>query len=228
MRLTHAIAAICIAIVPLATACHAPPAARDGTTGGNPSVHAPAAAVIEKSGFGGSGDYLWVTSIVRNVPVGQFATVSFNLYGADGKLLATQSQTEQSINPGARIVVGTQVTAPKDQPVTRIEPTLKISDHTPVASVKFSNVVLQVGGVTMGQDTFGGATAEAVLANPSDEQIPGARVGVVCFDQQGAITGGGSEFPNLVPAKGQVKVSARLLVSGTPDHCDMAAQPSGF
>jgi hypothetical protein len=228
MKLTHAIAAICITTVLLATACHTPPAAHNGSIGSNPSVNAPSPTVIEKSGFGGSGDYLWVTSIVRNVPVGQFATVSFNLYGADGALLATESQTEQSINHGARIVVGTQVTAPKGQPVTRIEPTFKVSDHSPVGPVKFSNVVLQVGAVTMGQDTFGGATAEAALTNPSDEQIPGARVGVVCFDQQGAITGGGSAFPNLVPAKGQVKVSARLVVSGPPDHCEMAAQPSGF
>jgi hypothetical protein len=174
------------------------------------------------------GDYLWVTSIVRDVPVGQFATVSFNLYGADGKLLTTQSQTEQGVNPGAWIVIGTQVTAPKDQPVTRVEPTLKVSNHDPVVPAKFSNAVLQVGRVTIGQDALGGATAEAVLTNPSDEQLPGARVGVVCFDQQGAITGGGSAFPDLVPGRGQVKVSATLEVSGTPDHCDMAAQPSGL
>jgi len=53
-------------------------------------------AMIEASGFGGSGDYLWVTATVRDVPVGQFATVSFDLYGS-GALLATESRTEQSL-----------------------------------------------------------------------------------------------------------------------------------
>jgi hypothetical protein len=42
------------------------------------------------------------------------------------------------------------------------------------------------------------------------------------------IIGGGSEFPDVVPANGKVKISARLLVSGPPDHCEMAAQPSDF
>lgn len=226
MKLIYAIAAASVGIAPFATACHAQPAARPGNPGANSSVRATEAASIEKSGFGGSGDYLWVTSIVRDVPVGQFATVSFNLYGADGKLLATESQTEQSVNPGARIVVGTQVTAPKGQPVAKVEPTLKVSNHDPVVTTKFSNVVLQVGNVTIGRDALGGTTAEAVLTNPSDEQLPGARVGVVCFDQQGAIIGGGSAFPDLVPAKGQTKVSARIEVSTPPNHCEMAAQPS--
>ena len=75
MRLIHAIATISIGIVPFVTACHAQPAAHGGNFGVNSSVHATVAAVIEKSGFGGSRGYLWVTSIVRDVPVGQFATV---------------------------------------------------------------------------------------------------------------------------------------------------------
>jgi hypothetical protein len=49
---------------------------------------------------------------------------------------------------------------------------------------------------------------------------------VSCFDEQGAILGGGSDYPELLPANGQVKMTARLLVSGTPDHSEMTAQPS--
>jgi len=220
---------VCVATaVPLAVACQ-------GTTvthtpgSGSSSTAAPAAtAVIEQSGFGGSGGYLWVTSTVRDVAVGQFATGSFNLYGADGTLLSTESQTEQGVNPGARITVGTQVDAPKGQPVARIKPTLEVSNHDPVQPTKFSDVVLELGPVSVGQDSFGGPAAEAELTNPSDQQIPSARVGVTCFDQQGAIIDGGSEFPDVVPAKGKVKVSARLVVSGTPNHCEMTAQPSDF
>jgi hypothetical protein len=117
--------------------------------------------VLERSGFGGDENYLWVTSTVRDVPVGQFATVSFNLYGADGTLLATESQVEQGVNPGAAITVGTQATAPQGQPVARVEPTLEVSDNQPVQTPKFSDVVLQVGPVTLEQNEFGGPSAGA-------------------------------------------------------------------
>jgi hypothetical protein len=216
-----AIAAIVVSL--LAAACQSTGAPASEAKSTVPEGPLP---TIEASGFGGSGDYLWVTSTVRDVPMGQFATVSFNLYGTDGTLLATESQTEQGINPGARIMVGTHVNAPKGQPVTRIEPTLQVSEHDPVMPAKFSDVMLEIGPATLGHADFIGQTAEAVLTNPSGQQIPGARVGVACFDKQGAITGGGSDHPEVLPANGQLKVSAGLLVSGTPDHCEMTAQPS--
>ena len=53
-------------------------------------------------------------------------------------------------------------------------------------------------------------------------------MGAICFGQQGGIIGGGSDFPDAVPANGKVKTAARLLVSGTPYHCEMTVQPSDF
>jgi hypothetical protein len=228
MQLFRSVVPIFI-VVPLVAACGAS-VTHNPASGGDSSSSSPAptAAGIEQSGFGGSGGYLWVTSTVHHVPVGQFATVSFNLYGADGTLLATESQTEQAVNPGARITLGTQVTAPQGQPVARIEPTLKVSEHDPVMPTKFSDVVLQLGPVTVGQDEFGSPAAVAELTNPSSQQIPSARVGATCFNQQRTIIGGGSDFPDVVPANGKVRTAARLLVSGTPDHCEMTVQPSDF
>jgi len=229
MSFLRVVAATGAVIAPFAMACQGQTVVtHKGPEGGQSSPAPTATAVIEQSGFDGFGDYLWVTSTVKDVPVGQFATVSFNLFGADGTLMATESQTEQAVNPGARIMVGTQVNAPKGQPVARIEPTLEVSDNRPVAPAKFSDVVLQVGPVTIGEEQFVGTTAEAELTNPSNQQIPSARVGVTCFDQQGVIIGGGSEYPDVVPANGKVKISARILVSGPPDHCEMAVQPSDF
>ncbi|MCZ8380360.1 hypothetical protein O6P37_15940 [Mycobacterium sp. CPCC 205372] len=217
-------------VIPLAIACGDSTATRDQGTGGDGSspVAPAASAVIEQSGFGGDENYLWVTSTVRDVPVGQFATVSFNLYGADGTLLASESQTEQGVNPGARITVGTQVAAPAGQAVTRIEPTLKISEHDPVQRPKFSDVVLQVGPTTLGQNSFGSPTADAILTNPSDQQIPSARVGAICFNPQGTIIGGGYAFPDVIPANGEVKVSSELKTSEPPARCELTAQPSDF
>jgi hypothetical protein len=228
MKLFHTTIPVLATVVPLAVACGTTVTHTPNSRGkGDVTSAAPTSkAVIEQSGFGGQGDYLWVTSTVRDVPVGQFATVSFNLYGADGTLLATETQTEEAVNPGARITVGTQVSAPQGQPVARIEPTLEVSNHSPAETPKFSDVVLQLGPVTLEQDEFGSLTAVAELTNPSGEQVPAARVGAVCFDQHGAIIGGGSDFPDVVPANGKVKTAARLLVSGTPDHCEMTVQPS--
>jgi len=68
--------------------------------------------MIEAAGFGGEGNYLWVTSIVRDAQPGEFIVVSFNLLGADGAILSTASQTEQGVNTNARMIIGTQVDEP--------------------------------------------------------------------------------------------------------------------
>src|SRR5690349_18675714 len=100
MRLVRAVAVLGI-VAPLALGCSSSPTPSGPSGEKSSATPAPAAsAAIEQSGFGGPGKgYVWVTSTVRGVPVGQFATVSFNLYGADGALLATESQTEQAVNP---------------------------------------------------------------------------------------------------------------------------------
>jgi hypothetical protein len=215
MSLARAIAVVGLLSAPFAVACQSDPQASTGPA-------------IEQSGFGGTGDRMWLTATVRDVPVGQFATVSFKLYAADGTLLATESHTEQGVNPGARITVGTQASAPMGQAVARVEPTLVVATNEQAAPVEFSDVVLDVGPVTFGEDYFGKPTAEAELTNPSDREIPGARVGITCFDGKGEIIGGAAEYPGAMPAHGSVKVSARLLVSGQPERCEMTAQPSEF
>lgn len=230
MSLYRVVAAIGVMICPFAVACQGSPFITHHDSGGDKSsTAAPTSnAWIENLGWGGSGDDLWVTSIVRDVPVGQLVMVSFNLYGADGTLLGTIPQVERAINPGARIMVGTQVNT-RGQPPARVEPTLQVSHEDPEAHAKFRDVVLQLGPVTLRDngEQFVGTTAEAELTNPSDQQIPGARVGVACFgDQQGMIIGGGLADLHVVPAKGKVRVAARILTSGPPDHCEMAAQPS--
>lgn len=157
MRLNRVIAAVGVMICPFAVACQGSPVITHHDSGGDKSsTAAPTSnAWIENAGWGGSGDpYLWVTSIVRNVPVGQLVMVSFNFYGADGTLLTTTAGIERAVNPGARIMVGTQVNAPKGQPVARIEPTLQVSHDDPEAYAKFRDVVLELGPVTLGQEQF--------------------------------------------------------------------------
>lgn len=184
-------------------------------------------AVIKATGFGGppDSDYMWVTSVVRDLQPGQFAVVSFNLLSADGTILATESQTEEAVNAGAKMIIGTQVNKPKDGAVAKVEASLQINDHH-TGKPKLKDVVLEIGPVSIGEDNFGKPTAEAVIRNPGQEQIPGARIGVACYDQQGAIIGGGADYPNQIPAGGQIKVTASVLASQPPARCEMTGQPS--
>jgi hypothetical protein len=182
---------------------------------------------IEAAGFGGRGNYLWVTSIVRDVQPGQFVTVSFNLLSADGTILATENQTEQGVNANARMIIGTQVRAPDGPPVASVHPSIQVQKYDR-PKPKFADVILSVGQVSIGRNTVDQPAAKALISNPSAQQIPGARVGIACFNSQGYIIGGGSTFPQVLPARGQIMASGDIMVSQSPARCEMTAQPSPY
>lgn len=198
-----------------------------------PSIEGTAAknerATIEAVGFGrpDGSNYLWATSVVRDVQPGQFVVVSFNLLGPDGKIVVTASQTEQGVNPNAKMIIGTQVTVPRDQDVTRVDASVAVNDYNR-GKPKYENVILEIGQYSIGEDTFGKPTAEAVIKNPSQQTISNTRIGIACLNDQGSIIGGGSNFPALIPPGGQIKVSPSVMVSQVPTRCEMTAQPSDF
>lgn len=183
-------------------------------------------AKVEAVGFGrpDGSDYLWATSVVSGVRPGQFVVVSFNLLGPDGQLVATDSQTEQGINPNAKMIIGTQVTIPRGQDVARVEASVGINDYNSPAP-KYEDVILEVSQLSIGEDYWGKPAAEAVIKNPSSQNIAHARVGIACFDDQGNIIGGGSTYPDLIPAGGQIKIADSVMVSQVPARCEMTAQP---
>lgn len=180
---------------------------------------------IETFGAGGQGRYLWVTSIVRNVQPGQFVVVSFNLFNAAGSIVATASQTEQGVNPNARIIIGTQVRVPEGDPVISVQPWID-AHHYDAPDPQYRDVILSMGPVSITTNIFDQPAVQALLTNNSGQQIPGARVGVACFDAQGSIIGGGVSFPEAIPAWGQIMVNSDVMVSQEPAHCEMTAQPS--
>lgn len=189
--------------------------------------HSGTQPTFETYGAGGGNGYLWVTSIVRDVQPGQFVTVSFNLLSADGTILATAHQTEEGINPNERMIIGTQVEAPRGQTVTRVQPAIGVQNDS--RKPAFTDVVLGVGTVMIGEDSLNQPTAKSLITNPSQQQIPAARVGIACFDRQGNIIGGGATFPKVLPAGGQTMASCdHLMVSQAPTRCEMTAQPSEY
>ena len=188
----------------------------------------PSNAKVEAVGFGrpAGSDYLWSSSIVSGVEPGQFAVVSFNLLGPDGKIVATEAQTEESINPNAKMIVGTQVKVPNGKEVTRVEASIGATDYKNTSKPKLQDVILEVSDYAIGEDKYGQPTAEAIITNPSNQQVKQARIGIACFNDKGDIIGGGSNYPDLIPPGGKVKVDASVQVSQKPARCEMNARPS--
>ena len=182
---------------------------------------------IEAVGFGrpADSDYMYVVAIVKDVAPGQYAKVSFNVLDPEGEILKSESASQLAVNPNSRMILVTQVTVPKQNEVTRVEATLGFTGKP--AKQKLEDLVLEVGPVSVEEGPYS-TTAEAVITNPSDQQIDKARIGVACFDVQGNIIGGGYTFTDLVSPGAKVKVDPRIMVSQLPDRCEMSALPSNL
>lgn len=209
-----------------------PDSAASTPTGENTTTDAEAADDAEKpvgelldSGFGQSGEYVWVTSLVKNTSpdVGQFVTVQFNVLDAKGKLLASESQVEQFTAPGQTLVLGTQVTVPGKAKAAKVEATVGPKDNVDTAMEPFPTIPM--GKVTISKGEYGGWSASTQLTNPTASALSSPRVGFVCYDTKKRVIGGSSEFPEMVPANGKALVKTDLLVSGKPASCVAYAGP---
>lgn len=175
---------------------------------------------LKESGFGQSQEYLWVTSIVHNNTdkVGQTVTVNFNVYDEKDALIKTESQVESFSRPKADHAVGTHVELQPGEKAARVEATLLVEEpgigpfaafpELPVTTPKYSKDYL-------------GQHAVFELSNPSPEPLKEPRLQVVCRNAENSIIGGGSEYPNLVPANGKVRVDATVITSGEPKSCEV-------
>lgn len=73
------------------------------------------------------------------------------------------------------------------------------------------------GEIRTGQ--FGGITAVFELTNPTESNLEDARIGVVCYDANGSIIGGSSEYPNLIATGQSILLESDVLTSGEPANC---------
>lgn len=179
---------------------------------------------LVKSGFGVAGEYAWVAALVRNDSDKSGATVivNFNLLDAAGAIIVSGSQTEAFSRPGQVLALGTQVDVPAGAKPTKLEATAQVAYPGIGPSGPFPD--LPFGPVTVAKDEFGGFVASAELTNPTAEALNSPRIGVVCLDAAGAIIGGSSIFPDLVPPRGRVKVETLSLITTVqPVTCEMYA-----
>lgn len=172
---------------------------------------------IKESGYGQRGEYVWVAAVVHNnsTYVGQTVTVVFNLLDDKGNLIATESQVESFSRPQGDHIIGTQSDVEPGQRVARIEATLSVKAEGTFSDEPFPEVP-----VTNYRLSDNSTTATFEVANPMAQAIEDPRIGVLCRDAGGKIIGGGSTYPELIPANGRILAEASVLVSAPPARCE--------
>jgi hypothetical protein len=214
----------CLAAAAAATAaCGADGGTEPGKQAPAPAVSASAPAelgTLKEAGFGQRGEYVWVTAVVHNNSkyVGQTVTVNFNVLDAGGQILKSASQVESFSQPQADHILGTQVDLASGEKAAKVEATLDVEAAGAFSDQPFPAMpTLQV---SMTKD-YGSVEASFVLSNPLAQPVKSPRIDVICRDAANKIVGGGSDYPELVPAGGKSKVDARVIVSSSPKTCSV-------
>lgn len=172
---------------------------------------------IVESGFAQDADFLQSVTLVENTSAvaGQNVTLISDFLDADGKAVGSETLVTAFNFPGQTIaMVGGSAVKGKAQ-VASIESELIIEPaDNKVSKVDFGSVE----GTNL-REKNGEWLADFTVANPSNQDLKFPDVAVVCRDASGAINGGGIDFPDVVPAKGEAVVSPLLLVDGDPAEC---------
>ncbi|WP_405522685.1 hypothetical protein OG426_05465 [Streptomyces canus] len=177
------------------------------------------------SGFGQQDEYVWVTSLVRNTSphVGQTVTVQFNILDANNKIIGSASQVENFSRPDQLLVVGTQVDVKPNEKAAKVKATLLVEDEGTFSTKPFPKIPTSAVHVSKGE--YGDTTGTFEVSNPTTTPLKDARVGIICYDAKRNVTGGSSEYPDLVPPSGKIRVESTLNTLGTPATCDAYAGP---
>lgn len=184
---------------------------------------------IIESGFGqGDSEYVWVTALVENKSdhVGQTVTVSFNLKDESGEVVATTDQVESFNWPGQKVAVGTQADVDPGVRVASVEATLLVEDDNAFGTESSDDLGTAIAEVVKSE--YGDYEARYTVKNAGSTPLKDPRIGVICKNKDGKVTGGGSDYPTLVPPSGQIKVETSLIVSAKPATCTAYIGPSVF
>lgn len=172
---------------------------------------------IREAGVGQDGEYAWVTALVQTRGfLGESLTVHFNVYDEQDELITSTDQVEFISSSESVMAIGTQVEVGA-QHAARVEATHVVSDYG-MSSEDFD--VIEPVPVTLSEEVFG---SSYTLENPTDEPWTGLRVGVVCRSAEGTIVGGGSDYPELIPANGESKSDSLYIITA-----DYAAECTAY
>jgi hypothetical protein len=189
--------------------------ATGGAAQGSTEEESGGSVEVVDTGFGQREEYVQGIAVVIAEPVGEFVTVSMNFLDDSGQVVATEEQVESVSRAGQELVL--PVWHSLDDHKTKIalvEATASISDYgTPGEDYP------DLGTYETTEIAKDGYTAKFRLTNPTDETVENARVGVVCYNDDGDIIGGGSDYPELWPAGGEIVIDASITTSGKPARC---------
>ncbi|MFI5734966.1 hypothetical protein ACIA49_32940 [Kribbella sp. NPDC051587] len=176
---------------------------------------------IVESGFGQSGQYVWVTALVKNMSDhgGQTVTVNFNLLDKAGKILKSESQVESFDLANQLRAVGTQVDVGLKGKVASVQSTLLVKDEDAFKESKTDLGIFKSDSIAADQYDNTVWHAKLTIKNPTAEPLQSPRIGVICKGADGKVNGGGSEYPELVPPSGRVVVDPHLITNGRPSTC---------
>jgi|SRR5699024_7265404 len=183
---------------------------------------APVTVELIDSGFGQQDGYVQGIALVTtddDRAVGEFVTVSMNFLDASGGIVGTSDQVESFSWVGQDLVMPIWLDL-SDTPgveVVEVDASVTLSGHGPRGDLL--EPLERVEASEMRADQYGGTTAVFELTNPSSSNLEGARVGVVCYGADGAITGGASEYPNLIAAEKSVLLESTVVTSVAPTKC---------
>ncbi|WP_322920367.1 hypothetical protein [Nocardioides renjunii] len=199
-------------------------AAGSATLGEEPSGSSAGSVEVVETGFGQRDEYVQGIAVVTAGPVGEFVTVSMNFLDASGQVVATEEQVESVARDGDELVlpVWLSLDDPKVK-IASVEATASISDYGS-AEEDYPDL----GTFETTEIISDGYNAKFRLTNPTDEAVESARIGVVCYSAGGDIIGGGSDYPNLWPANGEIVVEASITTSGKPAKCVAHARHEGL
>lgn len=190
-----------------------------GGTGGQGEPNSDAASIAE-TGFGQQGQYATGIAVVQaedDSAVDRFITVSMNFLDAAGDVIATETQTESFSWADQRLIIPVFNSDVGGKEVSSVEATLAFGSSNAGTGEPLDDLTTEeIEQSQNGERT----TASFLLTNPGAEQLGDLRVGVLCRDEAGAIIGGGAEYPELVPAAGEIRLEADPMVSGLPVECE--------
>jgi hypothetical protein len=183
-----------------------------------------------ESGFGQSGQYVWVTAIVENTSDhgGQTVTVNFNALDDSGEVVGSVSQVNSFSIAGQVLAVGTQMDVGRRVKVASIEPTLLVEDDGTFEETDVDYGTVDASSIELEEYTDDQWVAKFKVENPDDEPLQSPSIGIACRGQNGKINGGGVDFPDLVPPSGEVVIEPYLITSGKPASCTAFIGPPVF
>lgn len=173
---------------------------------------------VTESGMAASDGYAWVTAMVKYKGLtGEFATVLFNVYDEGDNLIVSTEQVEELSTEGTTFPMGTQVEVPSGETASRVEVTVSVSDHG--SRIEAMPVVDPIEAPA--------SNPEFKIENTTGDDWSDPRIQIVCLNDAGEIVGGGSEFPNTVPAGGELLLSdLGLIISEDATTCKAYVQLS--